>query len=211
MLPKTQNLPIEGPQIAGAAAVSLTIRLHLLFPIGSVIYWQAITPRATVPKASIYKDCKFLVPEYEIWFSGKILMSAPASYSCFAEEFKKSTFCRCIPLRSNTRHIPGALFPCEPVWHWVSTLLYGFDLALANLPCSHSIKCNWSSTLARRTCCSSSMRSGLGGQFSRATNLSLSFRQSALKRLSAFLRLRKTVSLSNQMVNPRPLASEKDK
>ena len=79
--------------------------------------------------------------------------------------------------------------------------------------------------VARRTCVSSSMRSGFGGEvfcspslqfvhtarrFSRGC-LFLLLGLSFLKYLSARLSLRKTLSSSIQIVNPLPLSSEKDK
>jgi transposase-like protein len=70
--------------------------------------WNARTADAWKPRAksSIDEYCKSSAPKYEIWSSGKIWMSSPAGYSCFAEDFEKSTFRRRISRRLDPRRSP---------------------------------------------------------------------------------------------------------
>jgi len=96
--PDSHNTIALCSQLSCRLQVSFFVSRDLGPPISSVCFGNVPTSQASVPEAAVDKHRKSLVLEDEIWLSWKIRVSSPPGYFVFAQDFEKSTFCRCITL-----------------------------------------------------------------------------------------------------------------
>lgn len=90
--PYSDYLPALGPEFAGHPAITFPVRQDLLFPKSAPCGRWLVMAWASVPEATVYKDCNFQSWKSKVWFPGQLCVSSPTGEFLLPKNLEKSNF-----------------------------------------------------------------------------------------------------------------------